>query len=436
LSDTATELGEVFLPAATSALQGVNAALKTSREAVSEWASQYKEGVDIVVQSMQQLQSATDSYDYRAAFEQFGPSAQRGILQAYEQRTGESFGMVTRDVTGMMGGVSVQEWQDPTDKRYARKLMESYGRAIDNRVIPPTVSPTGGTDLDRLLGGNDGASAYTGPGAMYPAAEGHAAYMDNLASQYTTASEARRAAIGEMEQMRAAVEFESQIIGRLSDSHAHAADAILFAARANEVFGEGSAEAVAAIAAYEKSLDRLAGKEKLVSVAQDISRAFGQTFADMVTGAATAKEAFAALGNQIIATMMQKLIVDQMVKSLTVGLGGMFGIAPVMHGGGIVGKDVTGYRQVDPSIFAGAPRLHNGLAADEFPAILQRGESVVPKGGMQAAPKIEFHNHDHTTHGGVDVQPEVQFDGRKMIVGMLLKDKRNRGPISRAERRR
>jgi len=108
----------------------------------------------------------------------------------------------------------------------------------------------------------------------------------------------------------------------------------------------------------------------------------------------------------------------------------------VMHGGGIVGKDVTGYRQVDPSIFAGAPRLHNGLAADEFPAILQRGESVVPKGGMQAAPKIEFHNHDHTTHGGVDVQPEVQFDGRKMIVGMLLKDKRNRGPISRAERRR
>ena len=29
--------------------------------------------------------------------------------------------------------------------------------------------------------------------------------------------------------------------------------------------------------------------------------------------------------------------------------------------------------------FAGAPRLHSGLAADEYPAILQRGEEVIPK---------------------------------------------------------
>ena len=33
-------------------------------------------------------------------------------------------------------------------------------------------------------------------------------------------------------------------------------------------------------------------------------------------------------------------------------------------------------------------------------------------------------------------QTGVQFDGRRMIVGMVLKDKRNNGPISRANRRR
>jgi hypothetical protein len=32
-------------------------------------------------------------------------------------------------------------------------------------------------------------------------------------------------------------------------------------------------------------------------------------------------------------------------------------------------------------IFDRAPRLHGGLARDEFPAILQKGETVIPKGG-------------------------------------------------------
>jgi hypothetical protein len=31
-------------------------------------------------------------------------------------------------------------------------------------------------------------------------------------------------------------------------------------------------------------------------------------------------------------------------------------------------------------MIATAPRLHNGLAADEFPAVLQKGERVIPKG--------------------------------------------------------
>jgi len=31
-------------------------------------------------------------------------------------------------------------------------------------------------------------------------------------------------------------------------------------------------------------------------------------------------------------------------------------------------------------VFIGAPRLHSGLASDEFPAILQKGERVIRKG--------------------------------------------------------
>ena len=34
-------------------------------------------------------------------------------------------------------------------------------------------------------------------------------------------------------------------------------------------------------------------------------------------------------------------------------------------------------RSVSPSLFVGAPRFHDGLTDDEFPAILQRGERVL-----------------------------------------------------------
>jgi hypothetical protein len=55
--------------------------------------------------------------------------------------------------------------------------------------------------------------------------------------------------------------------------------------------------------------------------------------------------------------------------------------AMMLHGGGVVGKTPAPLRSVSPAMFSNAPRLHSGLAADEFPAILQRGEKVTPKDG-------------------------------------------------------
>jgi hypothetical protein len=55
-------------------------------------------------------------------------------------------------------------------------------------------------------------------------------------------------------------------------------------------------------------------------------------------------------------------------------LGGLF------HQGGVVGETFAPSRFVPAMAFAGAPRLHGGLAGDEYPAILQKGETVIPKG--------------------------------------------------------
>jgi hypothetical protein len=51
-----------------------------------------------------------------------------------------------------------------------------------------------------------------------------------------------------------------------------------------------------------------------------------------------------------------------------------------MHAGGTVGSGSYPHREMPAWMIASAPRLHNGLAADEFPAVLQKGERVIPKG--------------------------------------------------------
>ena len=64
--------------------------------------------------------------------------------------------------------------------------------------------------------------------------------------------------------------------------------------------------------------------------------------------------------------------------------GTMAGIfSSIFHDGGIVGAGAP-QRHVPAHVFAGAPRYHTGgiagLKADEVPAILQRGETVLPRG--------------------------------------------------------
>lgn len=62
-------------------------------------------------------------------------------------------------------------------------------------------------------------------------------------------------------------------------------------------------------------------------------------------------------------------------------LGGL--MASIFHGGGRAGFDAVPARLVDPGIFARAPRLHEGLLPDEYPAILQKGETVLTPKQME-----------------------------------------------------
>jgi len=55
------------------------------------------------------------------------------------------------------------------------------------------------------------------------------------------------------------------------------------------------------------------------------------------------------------------------------------GSSLIFHQGGVVGETAVPSISAPSSLFINAPRLHSGLYPDEYPAILQRGETVIPR---------------------------------------------------------
>jgi len=84
------------------------------------------------------------------------------------------------------------------------------------------------------------------------------------------------------------------------------------------------------------------------------------------------------------------------------------------HKGGLVGYDNPQTRFVNPALFAGAPRLHKGLAPDEYPAILQKGETVTPKGGS-TAPTINIINN-----AGAEISTDMQEVNGGMQIDVMI----------------
>ena len=55
-----------------------------------------------------------------------------------------------------------------------------------------------------------------------------------------------------------------------------------------------------------------------------------------------------------------------------------------------MGESSVSRRAVPAYAFAGAPRFHSGLMPDEFPAILQKGETVLPKNTRMGGNNVTF----------------------------------------------
>ena len=119
------------------------------------------------------------------------------------------------------------------------------------------------------------------------------------------------------------------------------------------------------------------------------------------------------------------------------GSSGGGGYVPDYHSGGVVGGRAMPMHRVPVGTFIGAPRLHAGLASDEFPAILQRGETVLPRGTSSSivhAP-LNLTIHAPGADAGTEARmrsvlrdelPQALYTHRRALMG-LVNDQRREG---------
>ena len=249
------------------------------------------------------------------------------------------------------------------------------------------------------------------------------AFMDDFgSSQKQTASYVKASEIKKSYLQK--IEKEIELTGKIGDARQHASQIIDIQNKLEEAGIEKTIAGKNAIKELDAALTKLEGKQQWARIAEDIGSAFADAFTDMIFEAKKFADVMKSLMKSIAQSVIQNMITTPMAQSITLALGGTVpGL--VKHGGGIVGNG-GGMRRVPAMAFAGAPRLHGGLMGDEFPAILQRGESVIPKGGGGASPTIIINNN---TGQQMRQDGPAQFNGKDMIIQIVADDYQSGGQL-------
>jgi len=197
--------------------------------------------------------------------------------------------------------------------------------------------------------------------------------------------------------------------------------------------------------AMHESLDttKLLVKEYYQDIYSGFSEGFEDFFSGIIKGNKSVVDAFRDMGNKIlnifedmIAKMAAKKMMDVFFGSTTSGLGGAIfsGLKMLVgskHHGGVISNTTPKYRHVEPSVFANAPRFHSGLLNDEFPAILQKGEQVIPKNTRMVtpAPKVTINMENNTKEQVSFETTSSHWDGEEFVVNTIIKNINSNGPL-------
>lgn len=142
--------------------------------------------------------------------------------------------------------------------------------------------------------------------------------------------------------------------------------------------GKDVTQAVQGLAQIDQAIAEVTARQQVWrSRMEDAAAgALGGFFNDLIEGAKSFKDAFRDMVRSFLQGVAQ-MIAQQLALNAVKAIGSAFGAA---HSGGVVGSLRMYRNNIDPGVFAAAPRYHSGgvagLQNDEIPAILKRGEIV------------------------------------------------------------
>ena len=181
--------------------------------------------------------------------------------------------------------------------------------------------------------------------------------------------------------------------------------------------------------------------EKMTTAAQSIEDSLGNAFMRMGQQGMSFKDSMVGFARDIQNAFMQmaaKIMARQvMIAAFGGGSGGL--LAGIFHEGGIVGDGGNKARVVPSAVFDNAPRYHKGLFPGEMPAILEKGETVLPKGfkpegSSNNTPNVQINykiNIDNQSSQPVQAKAgPTRFDGREYVTDIVVSDLHRNGPIS------
>jgi len=191
------------------------------------------------------------------------------------------------------------------------------------------------------------------------------------------------------------------------------------AARLKAQYESSAAAAAKLTIESDGLLDRF--QAKLPEAVDRLRDGMSDVFSDAILDAHTLSETLKNLGDLFARVAIQTAVARAVGGAFNAA--GLFGTSggtvDVNHAGGVVGQ--TASRMTFPAM---GPRLHGGLERDEFPAILQRGETVTPAG---AEPKAIV----NVSSPDMPIEAEVTsvrstFDA--MVIDVLIRGRRRRDP--------
>ena len=435
-------LGEALLPAVNTVAGAMRDWLSENRLGIKRWASDFVEGVGIVIGALSKLNPADT--EFREQFDRLPKRAQESLQAAFESETGHRMGYQQLPTTGAVPfGVANPYAELPTretfmtpsgaDLTYARRLVDSYARAygVDpmsdlrkrlETVGAETTLSAIAPDASVAAGGTAGTEMATK--AARDIAKDMARMYDQIDARSEESFAARRALIeSEAEEYRA-MGMDQAVVDQWVESQWQ--DLMLERARVRGTFWEGYGAEVAQMNRELETAGELGAR-----VARTFREDMTDGLTDVIFQARSLSDVLTSVAEQIARLYVSRNISTPVVQGLESVVSELW---PASTSSPAAGTG-TGSEALPHLAEGGIITRRSLVVAGE-----NEPEVIAPLNKLKtSAPSVRIEFHNEGTPMTAEVQ-SMRFDEEleEMVVSIVAKHEIQGGPLAglRDNRRR